>query len=158
MSLGASLDAASVTRRWATVPSGSVLGAGGASSGHQVTTGTSGASSGATTESACWPSGPYMRSKMVSPGPVSPTRISASSRDSAFGLRAITASTRLGCSRPAWLAARTASYCEDSSVTMISVSTMPEAGPSLRRAWESASRIAPVVVSVRSMVIRAPLL
>ena len=158
MSLGASLAAASVTRRWATAPSGSARGEGGASSGHQVTTGTSGTSSGATTESACWPSGPYMRSRMVSPGPVSPTRISASSRDSALGLRVMTARIRLGCSRPAWLAARTASYCAASSVTMISVSTMPEAGPPIRRrAWVSASWIAPVVVSVRSMVIAASL-
>src|SRR5579864_303283 len=156
MSLGVSLAAASVTRRWATAPSGSAPGEGGASSGHQVTTGTSGASSGATTESACWPSRPYMRSKMVSPGPVSPTLISASSRDSDFGLRVMTARIRLGCSRPAWLAARTASYCSASSVTMIRVSTMPEAGPPLRRrAWVSASWIAPVVVSVRSMVIAA---
>src|SRR3984957_12157923 len=156
MSLGASASAASVTRRWATAPSGSPPGAGGASSGHQVTTGTSGASSGATTESACWPSGPYMRSRMVSPGPVSPTRISASSRDSDFGLRVMTARIRLGCSRPAWLAARTASYWSASSVTMISVSTMPEAGrPLRRRAWVSASWMAPVVVSVRSMVIAA---
>src|SRR6516162_5765727 len=156
MSLGASLAAASVTRRWATVPSGSAPGEGGASSGHQVTTGTSGASSGATTESACWPSRPYMRSKIVSPWPVSPTRISASSRDGPLGLRVITARTRLGCSRPAWLAARTASYCSDSSVTMISVSTVPEAGPPIRRrAWVSASWIAPVVVSVRSMVTAA---
>src|SRR6516162_2304398 len=159
MSLGASLAAASVTRRWATVPSGSAPGEGGASSGHQVTTGTSGASSGATTESACWPSGPYMRSKMVSPGPVSPTRISASSRDSDFGLRVMTARIRLGCSRPAWLAARTASYCSASSVTRISVSTMPEAGPPMRRcAWVSASWIALVVVSVRSIVTVASLL
>src|SRR5271165_1654003 len=156
MSLGTSLAAASVTRRWATAPSGSAPGEGGASSGHQVTTGTSGASSGATTESACWPSGPYMRSKMVSPGPVSPTLISASSRDSDFGLRVMTARIRLGCSRPAWLAARTASYWSASSVTMIRVSTMPEAGPpERRRAWVSASWIAPVVVSVRSMVIAA---
>src|SRR5690348_13883802 len=153
MSLGVSLAAASVTRRWATMPSGSALGLPGATSGHQVTTGTSGASSGATTESACWPSGPYMRSRMVSPGPVSPTRISASRRDSPLGLRVMTARIRLGCSRPAWLAARTASYCSDSSVTMISVSTVPEAGPPIRRrAWVSASWIAPVLVSVRSMV------
>src|SRR5271156_796038 len=42
---------------------------------------------------------------------------------------------------------------------MISVSTMPEAGPPMRRrAWLSASRMAPVVVSVRSMVIAASLL
>src|SRR5206468_1429185 len=150
--------AASVTLRWATAPSGSALGLPGATSGHQVTTGTSGASSGATTESACWPSGPYMRSRMVSPGPVSPTRISASSRDSPLGLRVMTARIRLGCSRPAWLAARTASYCSDSSVTMISVSTVPEAGPPIRRrAWLSASWIAPVLVSVRSMVIGASL-
>src|SRR5690348_12368820 len=41
---------------------------------------------------------------------------------------------------------------------MISVSTMPEVGPPIRRrAWVSASWIAPVVVSVRSMVIaRSP--
>ena len=154
MSLGVSLAAASVTRRWATAPSASPRGEEGATSGHQMTTGTSGASSGATTESACWPSGPYMRSRMVSPGPVSPTRISASSRDSPLALRVMTARTRLGCSRPAWLAARTASYCSDSSVTMISVSTVPEAGPPIRRrAWVSASWIAPVLVSVRSMVI-----
>src|SRR5580698_93770 len=154
MSLGVSDAAASVTRRWATAPSGSPPGEGGASSGHQVTTGTSGASSGATTESACWPSGPYIRSR-----PVSPTRISASSRDSDFGLRVMTARIRLGCSRPAWLAARTASYWSASSVTMISVSTMPEAGPPMRRrAWVSASWMAPVVVSVRSMVIAASLL
>src|SRR6478736_5705228 len=158
MSLGVSLAAASVTRRWATAPSGSPLGADGASSGHQVTTGTSGASSGATTESACWPSGPYMRRRMVSPGPVSPTLISASSRDSPLGLRVMTARIRLGCSRPAWLAARTASYCSDSSVTMISVSTVPEAGPPIRRrASVSASWIALVLVSVRSMVIGASL-
>src|SRR5436309_6757107 len=158
MSLGVSLAAASVTRRWATAPSGSRPGADGASSGHQVTTGTSGASNGATTESACWPSGPYMRRRMVSPGPVSPTLISASSRDSPVGLRVMTARIRLGCSRPAWLAARTASYCSDSSVTMISVSTVPEAGPPIRRrAWVSASWIAPVLVSVRSMFIGASL-
>ena len=97
-----------------------------------------------------------MRSRIVSPGPVSPTRISASSRDSALGLRVMTARIRLGCSRPAWLAARTASYCSASSVTMISVSTVPEAGPPIRRrAWVSASWMAPVVVSVRSMVIPA---
>ncbi len=95
---------------------------------------------------------------MVSPGPVSPTRISASSLDSALGLRVMTARTRLGCSRPAWLAARTASYCAASSVTIISVSTVPEAGPPIRRrAWVSASWMAPVVVSVRSMVIAASL-
>src|SRR6202023_2788772 len=129
MSLGASAAAASVTRRWATAPSGSPPGAGGASSGHQVTTGTSGASSGATTESACWPSEPYMRSRMGSPGPVSPTRISASSRDSDFGLRVMTARIRLGCSRPAWLAARTASYWSASSVAMISVSPLPAPAP-----------------------------
>src|ERR1700729_1128485 len=152
MSLGVSLAAASVTRRWATAPSASPRGEAGATSGHQMTTGTSGASSGATTESACWPSGPYMRSKMVSPGPVSPTR------DSPLGLGVMTARIRLGCSRPAWLAARTASYCSDSSVTMISVSTVPEAGPPIRRrAWVSASWIAPVLVSVRSMVIGASL-
>ena len=110
MSRGESFDAASVTRRWATAPSAAVTGEARTSSGHQVTTGTSGASSGATTESACWASGPYRRSRMVSPGPVSPTLISASSRESARGLRGITASTRLGCSRPAWAAARTASY------------------------------------------------
>ena len=46
------------------MPDEQSLGAAGAASGHQVTTGTSGASSGATTESACWPSGPYMRSRM----------------------------------------------------------------------------------------------
>src|SRR3954471_17662216 len=158
MSLGVSLAAASVTRRRATAPSASPRGEAGATSGHQMTTGTSGASSGATTESACWPSGPYMRSKMVSPGPVSPTRISASSRDSPLGLRVMTARIRLGCSRPAWLAARTASYCSDSSVTMISVSTVPEAGPPIRRrAWLSASWIAPALVSVRSMVLGASL-
>ena len=45
----------------------------------------------------------------------------------------------VGC-LAAWLAARTASYCSDSSVTMISVSTVPEAGPPIRRrAWVSAS-------------------
>src|SRR5579859_3285716 len=158
MSRGSSFEAASVTRRWATAPSAAVTGEADTSSGHQVTTGTSGASSGATTESACWASGPYMRSKMVSPGPVSPTRISASSRESPLGLRVMTARTRLGCSRPAWLAARTASYCSDSSVTMISVSTVPEAGPPIRRrAWVSASWMAAVLVSVRSMVIEASL-
>src|SRR5216684_2249786 len=125
MSLGASLAAASVTRRWATAPSASARGERGASSGHQVTTGTSGTSSGAATESACWPSGPYMRSKIISPGPVSPTRISASSRDSALGLRVMTAIIRLGCSRPAWLAARTASYCAASLQALLGLQTPP---------------------------------
>src|SRR5690242_8716370 len=70
----------------------------------------------------------------------------------------MTARILLGCGRPAWLAARTASYCSDSSVTMISVSTVPEAGPPIRRrAWVSASWMAAVLVSVRSMVIGASL-
>ena len=134
-------------------------GCSGASSGHQVTTGTSGTSSGATTESACCPSGPYMRSTIVSPGEASPTRISASSRESALGLRVMTARTRHGCSRAAWLAARIASYCAASSVTMMSVSTMPSVmPPSRRRASVSAVSMAPVVVSVRSIVIGVSLL
>jgi len=59
-----------------------------------VTTGTSGTSSGAATESACCASGPYIRSTSVSPALPSPTRISASSRESALGLRVITAIMR----------------------------------------------------------------
>ncbi len=95
-----------------------------------------------------------MRSTIVSPGEDSPTRISASSRESAFGLRLMTASTRHGCSLAAWLAARMASYCAASSVTMMSVSTMPSVmPPSRRRASVSAWSMAPVVVSVRSIVI-----
>src|ERR1700761_8361543 len=153
-SRGASAAAESVTRRCASAPRECLAGASGASSGHQVTTGTSGTSSGATTESACCPRGPYMRSTIVSPGEDSPTRISASSRESPFGLRAMTARTRHGCSRAAWLAARMASYCAASSVTMMSVSTMPSVmPPSRRRASVSAWSIAPVVVSVRSIVI-----
>src|SRR6201994_1831781 len=151
--------AVSVTRRWASVPSGLSDGAPGGRPGHQVTTGTSGTSSGAITESACCPSGPYMRSSTVSPGLPSPTRISASSRDSALGRRVITPSTRQGCSRPAWLAARIASYWAPSSVSTTRVSTMPRAAPPRRlRASVSASAMAPVVVSVRSIVIVASLL
>ena len=106
------------------------------------------------TESACCPSGPYMRSTMVSPGDDSPTRISASSRESALALRAMMARMRHGCSRAAWLAARIASYCAASSVTTMSVSTMPRVMPPSRcRASVSAWSMAPVVVSVRSIVI-----
>ncbi len=144
-------------RRWASAPMGSCAGMGGTVSGHQVTTGVSGSSSGATTESACWPSGPYMRSSTVSPGLVSPTRISASSRDRCSGRRMITTMMRHGCWRPAALAARTASYCSLSLVTMTRVSTIPLATPPRRnRAWRSASLIALVVVSVRSIVMSQP--
>jgi hypothetical protein len=95
-----------------------------------------------------------MRSTIVSPGDDSPTRISASSRESAFALRLMTARMRHGCSLAAWLAARMASYCAASSVTMMSVSTMPSVmPPSRRRASVSAWSMAPVVVSVRSIVI-----
>ena len=119
-------------RRWDRTPIGSSAGSSGGTPGHQVTTGVSGSSSGATTESACWPSGPYMRSSRVSPGLVSPTRISASSREAAVGRRVITTSTRHGCSRAASFAARTASYCDVSSVTMTRVRTIPLAGPPSR--------------------------
>ena len=128
-----SADAESVTRRWASAPSGLSDGTGGGWPGHQVTTGTSGTSSGASTESACCPTAPYIRSRIVSPGPVSPTLISASSRESAFGRRVITPITRHGCSRAAWFAARIASYCAASLVSTISVSTMPSAAPPRRR-------------------------
>lgn len=96
-----------------------------------------------------------MRSSTVSPGPVSPMRISASSREELpRGSREMTVSTRHGCSRAASVAARTASYCADSSVTMIRVSTIPTAGPPIRcRDWVSASWIFRVVVPVRSMFI-----
>src|SRR5690349_14614207 len=156
-SRGEAAAAASVMRRWASAPMGSCPGMDGTVSGHQVTTGVSGSSSGAITESACWPSGPYIRSSIVSPGLVSPTRISASSRDRCSGRRMITTRIRHGCWRPATLAARTASYCAPSSVTMTRVSTMPLATPPSRsRAWRSASWIALVVVSVRSMVMSQP--
>src|SRR6201994_4316545 len=100
-----------------------------------------------------------MRSSTVSPGLPSPTRISASSRDSALGRRVITPSTRQGCSRPAWLAARMAAHWAPLAVSTTRVSTMPRAAPPRRlRASVSASEIAPVVVSVRSIVIVASLL
>ena len=141
-------------RRWARAPSGLRNGTSGGVPGHQVTTGVSGISSGVTTESACSPSAPYIRSSTTSPGPDSPTRISASSRDPASGRRVITASTRIGCSRAASLADRTASYWAASSVTMTSVSTMPLAGPPSRcRACRMASWIRSVVVSARSIII-----
>ena len=73
-----------------------------------------------------------------------------------MGRRVIMARTRHGCSLAAVLAARIASYCPSSSVTMMSVSTMPSVmPPSRRRASVSALLIAPVVVSVRSIVIDA---
>src|SRR5215470_5623567 len=157
MSRGESAPAASVIRRCASAPMGSCAGIGGMMSGHQVTTGVSGSSNGVTTESACWPSGPYMRSSTVSPGLVSPTRISASRRERCSGRRMMTTRIRHGCWRPAALAARTASYCAPSSVTMIRVRTMPLATPPSRsRASRSASWIALVVVSVRSMVMSQP--
>src|SRR5215469_11736260 len=156
VSAGASVPAASVIRRWASAPSGSSAGTVGGVPGHQVTTGVSGSSSGAITESACWPSGPYMRSSTVSPGAVSPTRISASSRDRSLGRRMMTTRIRHGCWRAATVADRTASYCSPSSVTMTSVRTIPLATPPRRsRAWRSASLMAPVVVSVRSIIIAA---
>ena len=40
----------SVTRRWASAPSGSLAGSSGAFTGHQTTTGASGSSSGRTTD------------------------------------------------------------------------------------------------------------
>src|SRR5215472_16926393 len=156
VSSGASAAAASVIRRWASVPIGSSAGTSGGIPGHQVTTGVSGSSSGVTTESACWASGPYMRSSTVSPGAVSPTRISASRRDRSLGRRMITTRIRQGCWRAASVADRTASYCSPSSVTMTSVRTIPLATPPRRsRAWRSASMMAPVVVSVRSIIIAA---
>src|SRR5215467_8004823 len=157
VSRGASAAAASVIRRWASAPIGSSPGTSGGIPGHQVTTGVSGSSSGVTTESACWPSGPYMRSSTVSPGLVSPTRISASSRERCSGRRMMTTRIRHGCWRAATVAARTASYCSPSSVTMTSVRTIPLATPPSRsRAWRRASWIALVVVSVRSMVMSQP--
>src|SRR5215471_7855253 len=156
VSRGASAAAASVIRRWASAPIGSSAGLSGGIPGHQVTTGVSGSSSGVTTESACWPSDPYMRSSTVSPGAVSPTRISASSRDRSLGRRMITTRIRHGCWRAATVAARTASYCSPSSVTMTSVRTIPLATPPRRsRACRSASLMATVVVSVRSIIIAA---
>ena len=145
--------ARTVTRRCARAPSGCLAGISGGFSGHHVTTGTSGPSSGAATESACCASGPYIRSTSVSPGLDSPTRISASSRESALGLRVMMARMRMGCSVAAWLAARIASYCPSSSVMMRRVSTMPIVmPPSRRRVSVSARSMAPVVVSVRSIV------
>src|SRR5215469_687118 len=156
VSRGASAAAASLIRRWASAPIGSSPGTSGGIPGHQVTTGVSGSRSGVTTESACWPSGPYMRSSTVSPGAVSPTRISASSRDRSLGRRMMTTRIRHGCWRAATVAARTASYCSPTSVTMTSVRTIPLATPPRRsRACRSASLMAPVVVSVRSIIIAA---
>ncbi len=148
-------DAESVTRRWASAPSGSADGASGPSPGHQVTTGVSGTSSGMTTESGCRLIGPYMRSSTVCPAAPSPDLISASSRDGPPAPRLITASIRHGCSRPAWVAARIASCWRDSSVMMIRLSTTPVVGPpSWSLALVRAPRTSPVVVSVRSMIIR----
>jgi len=82
----------------------------------------------------------------------SPDLISASSLDCVRGSRAMTARTRHGCSRPAWLAARTASCWPDSSVMMIRFSTIPVAGPPIwSRVRMSAARMSAVVVSVRSV-------
>src|SRR5260370_2135651 len=139
------------------MPSGSPDGTEGPLRGHQVTTGVWGTSSGMPTESACRAIDPYIRSSTVCPGAPSPVLISASSRDSTPGSLAITPSTRQGCSRPAWLAARTASYWADSSVMMIRLSTMPVVGPPIwSRALVRASWMARVVVSVKSIIIVPP--
>src|SRR5215472_13484783 len=135
-------------------PGPAQVGVPGAVAGGQVTTGVSGTSSGMTTESACRPIDPYIRSSTVCPGAPSPVLISASRRGSAPASLAITPSTRQGCSRPAWLAARTASYWADSSVMMIRLSTTPVVGPPIwSRVLASASSMARVLVSVRSIII-----
>jgi hypothetical protein len=71
----------SVIRRSATTPRKSFAIISGGSLCHHVTTGTSGASSGMTTDSACSASRPYIRITTASAGPRRPpTTISASSR------------------------------------------------------------------------------
>jgi hypothetical protein len=102
-----------VTRRCARAPSESPrTGRTAPRPGHQITTGDVRQRAAARLPSpragrAARTSG----ASMVSPGPVSPTRISASSRDSALGPTGDDGrAPGYGCSRPAWLAARTASY------------------------------------------------
>ena len=105
----------SVTRRWASEPSGSFAGSSGAFTGHQTTTGASGRSSGRTTDWAWSTTSPYSRRTTVSPVPAStPTRTSASSRDFVRSrgereTRLMTTRVREGCSREASLAAFRAS-------------------------------------------------
>ncbi|CAM5495937.1 hypothetical protein SGRIM128S_09270 [Streptomyces griseomycini] len=105
----------SVTRRWASAPSGSFAGSSGALTGHQTTTGASGSSSGSTTDWAWSTTSPYSRSTTVSPVPASaPTRTSASRRDWVRSrgereTRLMTTSVREGCSCEASFAAFSAS-------------------------------------------------
>ena len=121
----ASVAAESVTRRCASTPSGAPAGFIGGSSGHQVTTGDVGH------QQRC-----HDRVRVLAERAIHPQHDGLARRRLAhpdlgvepglgLGLRVITARIRDGCSRAAWLAARMASYCAASSVTMMSVSTMP---------------------------------
>src|SRR5215471_4672492 len=127
--LGASSVAASVIRRCPSTPTGSAAGTRGALPGHQITTGVSGTSSGATTDSTCSFSSPCMRSSSIWPGIFSPTMISASSRRCLRPPRPIKPRTWHGCSLPACIAARVASYWSASSVMMTRLSTTPVVKP-----------------------------
>ncbi len=144
-------------RRCPSTPSGSAAGACGARPGHQITTGVSGTSSGVTTESTCSFSSPWIRSSKVWPGMFSPTVISASSRRGRRPARAMTPRSWQGCSRPAWVAARMASYWSASSVMMTRFSTTPVVRPPI--CWHilvSSLRTVLAVVSISSTFIAHP--
>ena len=151
----------SVIRRSATTPSGSLAIASGGTSCHQVTTGTSGASSGITTDSAWWVSRPCIRITTASHGPSRPpTTISASNLDSdgpesgGGDQPRTTMISRHGCAAAAVAAAVSASRTRFSSTATIRVSASPLATPpALRRsADERLDHLVPVVSHSAIMV------
>src|SRR5690348_1531970 len=150
-------------RRSPSTPSGSVAITSGGAPCHQVTTGTSGASSGITTDSAWRASRPCMRSTTASPGPSRPpTTISASSRDSvlcaleAGELLRTTMISRHGCAAAAVAAALSASRTRRSSTEATRVRAWPLATPpALRRSAPSALMTSLPVVS-HSAITSAP--
>src|SRR3954447_16626161 len=146
-------DAASVIRRCASRPSGSVAGASGASHGHHAATGESGSSRGSTTDSQCLTTSPLRRMSAVSPVQPAPVPTCALTCGAPRASPRTTPSTRAGCSWDACRAAAIASGAWSSSTTMTSVITIPIAGlPARIRAATNSAAIPAAFVSISSIM------
>src|SRR4051812_25691531 len=147
-------DAASVIRRCASRPSGSVAGSSGASHGHHAATGESGSSRGSTTDSQCLTTSPLSRMSAVSPVQPPPVPTCALTCGAPRASPRITPSTRAGCSCDACLATAIASPAPSSSTTTTRVITMLIAGlPARTRDATNSAAIPAALVFISSITV-----